>query len=283
MTTAASRCLWDAVAPLALLQFPWRFLVFAAFGASLAAGFAIDGWVPAESARARVAAAGLALLCALLAYAPYAQPRFALYDRAQGEIVPAPYAEALARLRDPARYQDLAERATLATLVATGQSGASGHEYAPAVVSRRPTGPPDAKAELLADGRIERSETLGPNRERFTLDVRAPDELRFHQFFFPGWRATLDGVEAPLRVEPASGLILLALPTGAHTVEIEFGSTPLRRAAGLVSLLALAALPLATAACKRSAQRAAGERSSSGRTPSEVDEARRTSRQSNRP
>ena len=61
----------------------------------------------------------------LLGCGAYARPRFALYDREKGEPVPAAYSEARALLDVSARYQDLAARATLATLIGTGQSGTS--------------------------------------------------------------------------------------------------------------------------------------------------------------
>jgi hypothetical protein len=248
MTTAASRLVWAALPPLALLQFPWRFLAFAAFGASLAAGFAIDGLIPARRGAFRGLAAAAAIASAVLAYAPYTQPRFAVYDRAHEEIVAAPYAEAQTLLHGAARYQDACGRATLAALVASGQGGASRHEYVPAAVNRLPTRVPAQRADLLAGGRIERAETLAPNHERFTLAPGAGGELRFHQFYFPGWRATIDGETAPLTVEPASGLIRVALPAGARVVELEFGSTPLRRAAAAGSLVAVAALLLVAGA-----------------------------------
>jgi hypothetical protein len=37
-------------------------------------------------------------------------------------------------------------------------------------------------------------------------------------------------------------VILLAVPSGEHVIEIEYASTPLRRAAGALSALALLAL-----------------------------------------
>jgi hypothetical protein len=253
MATAASRFVWEATPLLALLQFPWRFLTLAAFGASLAGGFAIDGLIAPERGRARVLAAGGAILSAVLAYGAYAQPRFAVYDRERNAYVHAAADEARALLRDPARYQDVAERATLATLVATGQSGTSRHEYVPTAVNRLPPRASERKAQLLGSGRIEQAETLGPNRERFRVTLDEGGDLRFQQFFFPGWRATVDGARAPLRVEFGSGLILVALPAGAHLIELEFRSTPLRQAAGAVSLAALiAALAAAGASALRS-------------------------------
>jgi hypothetical protein len=242
MTTALSRPLWDAIPWLALAQFPWRFLTLAAFGASLASGFAIDALAAPGRGRARPLAAGAAILCALLAYGGFAQPHFAVYDREQQDYLHAPWPEARALLEDPARHQNLAARADLPTLIETGQSGTSRHEYLPAGVTRLPSQPPPSRAELLGGGRIQRAERIGPNHDRFAVAMQAAGQLRFHQFLFPGWRAAVDGEPAALRAERGSGVILLAVPAGDHVVEVEFASTPLRRAAGALAALALLAL-----------------------------------------
>ena len=65
MTTAIAEPLWDAIGWLAFAQFPWRFLTLAAFGASLASGFAIDALAPRGRVWARPLAAAAAILCAV--------------------------------------------------------------------------------------------------------------------------------------------------------------------------------------------------------------------------
>jgi hypothetical protein len=247
MTTAISEPLWNALDWLALAQFPWRLLTLAAFGASLASGFAIDALFPPERRAARPLAAAAVVACALLVYGGYAQPRFAVYDRERNEYLHTSYPEARVLLGEPGRHQDVAARADLATLIETGQSGTSRHEYLPRAVTRLPTKPPERRAEVLGSGRVEREETVGPNHERFTVAMEAAGELRFHQFFFAGWRAAIDGKPAPLASERASGAILVPVPAGRHAVEIEFGSTPLRRVANATSALALLLLVAAAA------------------------------------
>ena len=247
MSTAVSEPLWDATPWLALAQFPWRFLTLAAFGASLASGFAIDALIPPKRAWARPLGAAAAVACAMLVYGGYAQPQFAVYDRGQDDYLHASAPEARVLLDDPARYQDVVARANLATLIETGQTGTSRHEYLPLAVTRPPVRPPEHRAEVLAGGRILRAEPIGPNHERFTVAMETAGELRFHQFFFAGWRAAVDGKPAPLGGERGSGAILVPVPAGVHVVEIEFGSTPLRQAASAGSTLALLVLVIAAA------------------------------------
>jgi hypothetical protein len=61
----------------------------------------------------------------------------------------------------------------------------------------------------------------------------------FHWFYFPGWRAELNGRAHPFGASDPEGLIQLDLPAGEHSLHLKFGSTPLRRAATAVSWLSL--------------------------------------------
>ena len=60
----------------------------------------------------------------------------------------------------------------------------------------------------------------------------------FHQYWYPGWRALLDGQELPLTKDEAEGLIRLEIPEGAHRIRIFFGNSRLRAVGGLLSWLA---------------------------------------------
>ncbi|PKO23209.1 MAG: hypothetical protein CVU38_05490, partial [Chloroflexi bacterium HGW-Chloroflexi-1] len=64
--------------------------------------------------------------------------------------------------------------------------------------------------------------------------------LRFYTYYFPGWRATVDGHPAEISHDSPNGLIGLTLPPGEHEVRLRFGATPLRQVAAGVSLTALA-------------------------------------------
>jgi hypothetical protein len=74
--------------------------------------------------------------------------------------------------------------------------------------------------------------------------VRADSDvtLRFYTYYFPGWRAAVDGIAAEIIPEPPNGLITLQLSPGEHEVALRFGATPLRRAGAAISLAALVAV-----------------------------------------
>ncbi|GIW08452.1 MAG: hypothetical protein KatS3mg060_3257 [Dehalococcoidia bacterium] len=77
-------------------------------------------------------------------------------------------------------------------------------------------------------------------RLRLTVAEAGPVHLR--TFYFPGWRASIDGAPADLRANGPSGEIAVDLPAGTHELTIAFGETPVRRVGELVSIGSLLAL-----------------------------------------
>jgi hypothetical protein len=66
--------------------------------------------------------------------------------------------------------------------------------------------------------------------------------LQFSTFYFPGWKAYLDGTEIAIQIENETGAMLLDIPEGEHMLELKFVDTPVRYYGKLISLLSLAAL-----------------------------------------
>ena len=62
-------------------------------------------------------------------------------------------------------------------------------------------------------------------QKRFQVTGEEPFRLLFHQFYFPAWRVSVDGVQ--VATKPASNLALLSglVPAGTHMVELEWGAT----------------------------------------------------------
>ncbi len=93
-------------------------------------------------------------------------------------------------------------------------------------------------------------------RNRIIAEVEATtaSTVAFHQFMFPGWRATIDGTPTPVASMPydesihaALGYMVVAVPPGHHRVEVAFGTTPPRVIGTAVSLLTLALGAIAVA------------------------------------
>ena len=85
------------------------------------------------------------------------------------------------------------------------------------------------------------------NRIIAEVDATTASTVAFHQFMFPGWRATVDGIPASLTAAPydesihaSLGYMVVAVPAGRHRVEVAFGTTPPRVIGTTVSLMTLA-------------------------------------------
>jgi hypothetical protein len=58
-------------------------------------------------------------------------------------------------------------------------------------------------------------------------------------FYYPGWRALVNGEDVPIRPGRASGRIELRLPKGRREIRLEFGDTPIRAWSARLSAVAL--------------------------------------------
>jgi hypothetical protein len=107
------------------------------------------------------------------------------------------------------------------------------------------------RAATLAGGKRLPAEVRDVGSGRVEIVASGPGELVLADSFFPGWRATLDGLPAAIR--PADGLFrALTLPAGRHRAAMIYAPWGFR--AGLwVSLASLAAGAAALAARRRRA------------------------------
>lgn len=89
------------------------------------------------------------------------------------------------------------------------------------------------------------------NRADLTINAAEPYMAVFHQFYFPGWQARIDGRPATLIPVTERGLAGLSVPAGRRHIRLDFHETPLRLAANTVSGVALL-LTVALAVTRRS-------------------------------
>jgi hypothetical protein len=71
------------------------------------------------------------------------------------------------------------------------------------------------------------------------------DRLVLRTFYYPRWRARINGKTAPITPDPATGLISLCLPEGESFIRLELEAGPYRRVGAVISALSLAATALA--------------------------------------
>src|SRR4030067_1290393 len=67
----------------------------------------------------------------------------------------------------------------------------------------------------------------------------SPLTLTFFTFYYPGWKAKIDGNQNDIIIEKDTGSMLVEVPEGDHKVELTFEDTPVRYYAKVISLISL--------------------------------------------
>lgn len=216
-----SKPFWDLGPLSTLIQFPWRLLAVIALPLSLLAGYAARGMAARETLSPALLIALLALVVTTWGYAlPQATP-------------PNPRDETQQTWRDyEATYPDMVGMVAQ-TEIQPADS--------PLLAALQANELPQRFQALDAGTVVTQIEQQG-SRARARVQSEGPTTLRYLSYDYPGWRATVDGVPTAIRREAPLGLMLIELPAGTHEVTVEFGNTPMRSLAELLSLLALVAI-----------------------------------------
>jgi hypothetical protein len=233
MVTPLSRPIWDAIPPLAFVQFPWR-LVGRAAGliAPLAGvgGGALAGW--AGRRLGKWASSGLAGALALIVMATALPGTYPLQWCALPDyptIVDVNRFEqgGLVGLDNEGSYFPVGvEKPDDSPLLADYAAGRTPERFDPRLL------PPGTTSEA-------HYRPLGAD---ITLDTPEAFTARYLSYAFPGWLVRIDGQRTAIQPEPGSGLITFEVPAGRHEIEVRFGSTPLRGLAAAISGLTVMAL-----------------------------------------
>ncbi len=67
-----------------------------------------------------------------------------------------------------------------------------------------------------------------PNGDSYSLHLSKAQTVTYRAFYFPGWRATVNGTAIPLTPRTGDGLIQIDLPAGDVQLAVHFGRTSLR-------------------------------------------------------
>jgi hypothetical protein len=227
-----SSFLWEAAAPLAFLQFPWRFLGPAAFGLAALAGLNAI-WL--ERLPARIGGSITVLLIVLPM--AMAMPTLVVdeWDNTAVDTSVAAYHNAeVSGLQRATTFSD---------------------EYLPATVITEPS----ANADLLADyadgypvdkanrAALPEGVTLtlldhGPQHDSWQVEADDAFTLEVLTYYFPGWQAEIDGEAVPVRTSEPHGFITFDVPAGTHTIRLFMGPTPARSTGVAVTVSAAVAL-----------------------------------------
>jgi len=230
----ASTPIWECVPWMEYLQFPWRLLGPANLMLALCAA---GGTTLLSAGRWRNPALALGLAAILLLalpvlYPPMWSPDF--WPTGPHDIIA--WEQHSLALGTTSTADFMPTEAALVTV----------HPEASLIESYVRPGPVDRinRASLPEGARVEIIEH-GPLYDSFS--VYMPDEfiLRLFTFYFPGWRAYVDGEEVEIQVGDPEGFITLMVPAGEHEVVVRFEDTPPRTAGWIISAAGLTVLVIA--------------------------------------
>jgi hypothetical protein len=215
MQLRVSTPVWEWLPWLPLVQFPWRFMGPLALVSAVAAGMAASSILSQRSSRSR-ACVEVAIFALCIANA---WPQLANYR---------PLSAALSKTGVKAIQPEALRRGALNVSVL--------NEYLP-----REAKPAVWKREARVGGRTVLNtepeaeiETIEVKGSRILLRVDAPTgtRVRLARWYFPEWRAELDGVPIPVESNPSGG-IDVRLPAPGGTFEL-VRRPPLSRRIGVI-------------------------------------------------
>ncbi len=246
LMTPPAQLLWEALPPLAVIQFPWRLLaltgfLFSALGGLLLANLARDDQrevVQALLPPATLPAGGLLLFALLGIFGswPYLQANLSAVEpwREDGR--------AIFRFEqehpDMIAYTQWVTQPFTTTALSAGYAApdyAEDHGYTTSL----------ARLQVVeGEGNVVSRYSRGASGGG-VVEMATPAVLQVNFFYFPGWQVSVDGLPASIRPGP-TGAILVDLPAGRHTVVARFGDTPPRTWGTLLSgVMLIVALGLA--------------------------------------
>jgi hypothetical protein len=218
MVLPQSVAVWDHLPLLEYVQFPWRFLGLASLAAALLAGAAIR--LLSDLVRAVLPSFIIMLAVEALVIAfslPWLYPRYC--STTEGLSI--------ARLAGLERGLGV---------IGTTSAG----EYLPIWVKEVPSesnmeamyrsGAPIERLEpsSLPGGAEVTSAEYGLTSADILIESPLPFRAVFNTFYFPGWRAYVDGKRVPIVPTEPYGLISFEVLAGERTIEVRFQDTPLR-------------------------------------------------------
>jgi hypothetical protein len=212
LMTELARPLWEAFPTAQLMQYPFRLRMITTAAVALLIGGL--PWRPAAfAALALVAWASLATWQPVLTApepASFEAGSFARY-----ELVP-----------------NFPETGTTVPAQFKPKSAPLSQEELKQSRARPDAAEPELAARVGLTGR-------GPTELRLRAEADEAFRLTLHQFWFPGWRAWVDGLEVPTAPAGERGLVAVDVPAGSHELRLRWQDDPRWTGAALLSAAAL--------------------------------------------
>jgi hypothetical protein len=208
MMTRTSRAVWETIGPMSFIQFPWRFMMLPALACAALAAHVVaavrNRWVR-----------GLLVPClaGVLWY------------------VSADY---LALARDRPRNASAIDAADWGSTEEARATAFNDRGFDPAR-ALYPPGEQSGRWSIVKGEGVIAAESVRDDELVLSAVTVAGMEIGIKSRYVPGWKAWVDGREAPLMVESEQGYMVLSIEPGSHRVRVAFTNTSLRMIANSVS------------------------------------------------
>lgn len=220
-----STFIWQKIAPMAFVQFPWRFLTLSIFGLSFAAG-GIFTFLPKAFVKYYLVLTIVVLLGLNWSYF-------------------LPQGGKMGALTDDQKFTGVAWDL---------QRTAGIFDYLPNTAQNNPKDPAGPLAQVV-NGQAEVSGLLqGTNWAKFQIDAKSESLVKINIFMFPNWEAKVDGQLSEIFVPESEkyGTMYLKVSQGKHSVELFLKNTSIRTISNYISFIGwLILLPTAIAFRKK--------------------------------
>ena len=239
-TQPVSRVFWIYVPLLKFVQFPWRFLMIATFAVSALTAFSFAVVTKYSGKRGFFAFAATLLASSLFLYLPYAKAKFLFLDAASLSYTEIEPGEILQAANDPGLVS-LEAFMSEGNVRNAGITGMASDDFLPVAVKRKPVKPAEKPLRLM-----EGSATISDVRWKFNecgavIDAATDVAVVYESFYFPGWKAKVNGEPHPVEILEGEGTILLRLPPGKHDVKIYYGNAPIHTIGDIITILGMIA------------------------------------------
>lgn len=206
--------IWQTIPVLSSMQFPWRFVGFAAFFATLLSG---SVFLLIKNKTSTAILAGVLIGGVIVWNFNFFQPEKILQITDQEKLFSA---KGWYKLQTDAIF-----------------------DYLP-IYAQKPPGKPVPAQPWFEDGKGEiKNFQKGTNWQKFDLSVASERAtIRLPLYDFPGMKVWVDGQKAEINHDNFLGLITFQVPAGNHQVSARLTNTPIRTIANSISLVSWLAL-----------------------------------------
>jgi len=205
-TTSLSDVFWSKIVPLRFLEFPWRFTALSSLS-----GAVVGSYVMSKTKNKKI----IYYLSILLLIAGFFYTKTDVQNK-----------------RDDKYYYSFLGSTVYRRATTTIWTGGD------------PFSVPENKISVISGSGQLNNLKIKSNRHSFSIDAETNVRVLDNTFYFPGWKAEIDGKKVPVEFQDMNhrGLITFSVPKGVHSIEVIFKESAIRLFADMVSLFSIIAI-----------------------------------------